>query len=81
MKLNLFSSKQAKEIMTVYSHENVYKFTLDERDLMLSKRKAIFRMKHQRCIDYKIVDAEHVLILYSFQVVVVSIKDSMETPP
>jgi hypothetical protein len=46
MKLNLFSSKHAKEIFTIYSNENLYKFTLDERDLMLSKRKPIFRMKH-----------------------------------
>lgn len=66
MRLNLFSSKHAKEIFCVYSHENLYKFILDERDLMLSKRKCVFRMRHQKCVDYKIVDADHALILYSY---------------
>ena len=80
MKLNLFSSKHSKEILAVYYHENIYKFTLDERDLMLSKRKAVFRMKKQKCIDFKVVDADHVLILYSYLVVILSLKESIEMP-
>lgn len=32
-------------------------------------------MKHQRCVDYRIVDPDHVVILYTFQLVVVSLKE------
>ncbi len=66
LKLNLFSQKTAKEVFACFSFENVYKFTLDEKDLMQTKRKVVYRMKHQRCVDYKIVDVDHIIILYTY---------------
>ena len=76
MKLNLYSSKEQKEIFALFSQENLYKFTLNETDLQQTRRRPVFRMSRQRCIDYKVVDPEHILLMYTYQLVLVNLKMS-----
>lgn len=78
LKINLFQKKGPKELFFLFSNQTLTKLVLNESDLQNSKCRTVFRMNKQLIVDYKIVDIDHVLIMYQYQIVLVNLRISEE---